>query len=161
VVDPHHPANASVLRRLMRNGSGAPPDLAPDEVADHWTLGTHPDLLSHFWYKLPVLLDDAERCRRIVYGRPALVSPVSGVVFGTAGGTHAVLLRLPPAEQAVALAGGATRVIHYPGHPRLGIPAVTDDLAELGEGWVFCNLARDEQLWCVSARAFADEGAGA
>jgi hypothetical protein len=81
------------------------------------------------------------------------------VVFGTAEGTHAILLRLPPAEQGAALAGGATRVSHYHAHPDLGIPASTDDLAKLGEGWVFCNFARDDQLWCLSARAFADAGA--
>ncbi|HEV3049937.1 MAG TPA: hypothetical protein VGX50_06500, partial [Longimicrobium sp.] len=98
-VDLEHPANVTVLRRGLRKANGAAPDLAPGEVADHARLGTHPDLLDHFWYGITDGIPDAERCRRIVYGQPALVSPRSGVIFGIAGGTHYYALRLPPAER--------------------------------------------------------------
>ena len=155
-VDLEHPANAAVLRRRLRNANGAAPDLAPEEVADHAGLGTHPDLLEHFWYGITDGIPDAARCRRIVYGRPALVSPASGVVFGIAGGTHYYALRLPPAEREAALAVGGTRVVHYRGHPEINVPPSTDDLAELGEEWVFCAGIPDERRWCRAARAFAD-----
>ena len=161
VVDLEHPANAAVLRRLARHGGKAAPDLAPEEVADHWTLGTHPDLLDQFWNTLTEEISDAERCRRIVYGRPVLASPASGVIFGFAGGTHTVAFRLPQPERDQALVAGGERVLHYAGHPGLGVPASTDDLAELGEEWVFCNAARYQKRWCQAARAFADAATSA
>lgn len=155
VVDLHHPANAAVLRRLARHAKGAAPDVAPEEVADHFSLGTHPDLLYDFWNELTAGIADAEQCRRIVYGSPALVSPVSGVIFGFVGGAHTIAFRLPPGERDAALAAGGARVLHFRAYPSLGIAASTDDITELGEAWVFCN-AGDKKRWCRAARAFAD-----
>lgn len=157
VVDPDHPANAAVLRRLARRRPDAAPDLAPEEVADHLGLGTHPDLTSHLWHELTEGMPDAERCARVVYGKPVLVSPRSGVIFGWAGGTHTIALRLPHPERDWALAAGGARVLHYyPAYPEIGIPASTDGLAELGEEWVFIG-ERYQRRWCRVARAFADE----
>lgn len=155
-VDLDHPANAAVLRRLARHAPDAAPDLAPEEVADHWGLGTHPDLLYFFWNELTEGWPDADRCRRIVYGRPVLVSPRSGVIFGWAGGTHTIALRLPQPEREMALAAGGVRILHFRAYPDLGIAASTDDLADAGEEWVFCDAAGDRRRWCQAARAFAD-----
>jgi hypothetical protein len=159
VVDLDHPANAAVLRRLMgrEGGRGVAPDLAPEEVADHSTLGTHPDTVHHFWNVITEGLTDAERCRRIVYQSPALVSPASGVIFGFAGGTFAYALRLPPGQRDRALAAGGARVEHYRAYPEIGIAASTDDLATVGDEWVFCHQARYERLWCRYARDYADQ----
>jgi hypothetical protein len=159
VVDLEHPANAAVLRRMARHGRGAAPDVAPEDVADHYSLGTHPDTLHHFWYVITGSLHDAARCRRIVYGGPALVSSTSGVIFGFAGGTFAYALRLPPDQRDRALAAGGARIGHYPAYPQLGVAASTDDLAEVGDEWMFCHQARYERLWCRYARAFADVAA--
>jgi hypothetical protein len=159
VVNLDHPANAAVLRRLhgRDGGRGAVPDLAPEEVADHWGLGTHPDLLDYFWNVITEGLTDAERCRRIVYQSPVLVSPTSGVIFGFAGGTFAYALRLPPEQRDRALIAGGARANHYRAYPEIGIAASTDDLAEVGDEWVFCHQARYQRLWCRYAREFADQ----
>ncbi|HEU4884097.1 MAG TPA: hypothetical protein VFT45_17680 [Longimicrobium sp.] len=159
VVDLDHPENALVLRRLARSGRGAAPDLAPDEVADQRGLGVHPDLMYDFWNILTEGIPDAKRCARVVYGKPVLASPVSGVIFGFAGGTHTVAFRLPPADRDAALAAGATRILHFRAHPEIDIPASTDDITELGEAWVFCDAAGDKKRWCAAARAFADVAA--
>jgi hypothetical protein len=155
VVDLEHPANAAVLRRLARHRPHAAPDLAPEEVADHARLGTHPDMMYSFWYELTEGMPDAERCARVVYGKPVLVSPLSGVIFGWAGGTHTIAFRLPQPERDMALAAGGSRVLHYPAYPEIGIAASTDDLADLGDEWVF--IGDYERRWCRAARAFADE----
>jgi hypothetical protein len=159
VVDLDHPENAAVLRRMRGNGRSAAPDLAPEEVADHWALGTHPDLLYDFWNTLTEGIPDAKRCARVVYGRPVLASPVTGVIFGFAGGTHTVAFRLAPADRDAALAAGATRTLYFRGHPEINIPPATDDTRELGEAWLFCDAVGDRKRWCAAARAFADVAA--
>ena len=141
-----HPANAGLRRHRapQHRGTKLPPVAYPADVPRPYEqLGTHPDLVARLWDELtrPLPVD----CRAIFFGAPVLMHPVTGVVFGFAGGTHTYALRLPEPERSAALATGATRVIHYPaGQGRY-------DLAEIGEEWVFCRWFKDEEAWCLAA----------
>jgi hypothetical protein len=122
-----------------------------DEVTQpYMQLGTHPDLVARLWDELQTKLPID--CRVVFYGTPALMHPVSGIVFGFAGGTHTYALRLPEAERANAIRAGATRIAHYP----LGQPST--NLDEIGPEWVFCKWFADEELWCLAAYEFAGWG---
>lgn len=155
--DPAHPANADLVRhfsrpeRLGRLRSGIPlPDCAPDEVADPYAgLGTHPDLVERLWDQLGGALP--ADCRRVVYGRPMLVHPETGVAFAFAVGTSAHGLRLPPAEHAQAVAARAECVVGYPAYPDLGIAARRFDVWELGREWVLLGWLPGEEAWCAAA----------
>jgi hypothetical protein len=144
-----HPDNAGVLRHLVRgwNGERIGPSVSPADVADpDMTLGTHPDLVQRLWDELGARLPAP--CRWVVYGRPALVHPRTGLVFGFAGGTHTYGLRLPPAEHAEAVRAGARREHTYSDGSRL-------DAAALGAEWVLGGWLRQEPDWCLAAYAHA------
>jgi GNAT superfamily N-acetyltransferase len=139
-----NPANAGLRRyreSTLRPGMAAV--TSPEAVARPYdTLGTHPDLVARLWDELGAALP--VDCRAIFYGAPALIHPVTGTVFGFAGGTHTYALRLPGAERLRALQLGAARVTHYPSGASL-------DLDEIGEEWMFCRWYRDEEAWCRAA----------
>lgn len=64
-----------------------------DQVKDRfYGLGTHPDIVERLW-----LLDRGlpASCRWVVWGYPALVHPLSGVIFAIGFGTIGVAMRLP------------------------------------------------------------------
>lgn len=81
IVDPDHPANAEVLKLLGEGWeTGNEPFLDPRDVKDpYYGLGTHPDVVERLWDKLQPHLP--RKCARVVYGHPALVQRVSGVVL--------------------------------------------------------------------------------
>ena len=148
-IDWDHPDNAGVLRHLARGWDGKQigPSVSPADVADpYMTLGTHPDLVQRLWDELGARLP--EPCRWVVYGRPALVHPRTGLVFGFAGGTHTYGLRLPAAERAEAMRAGARREHTYSDGSRL-------DAEVLGAGWVLGGCLRPEPEWCLVAYAHA------
>ena len=144
-----HPDNAGVLRYL-RGGAGGDRIAAsqsPKDVVDpYMTLGTHPDVVERLWDEVGGRLP--EPCRWVVYGRPALVHPHSGVVFGFAGGSHTYALRLPADARARAAAAGAKLDHTYGDGSRL-------DLAAIGAEWVLGGWLRDEPEWCLAAYAHA------
>lgn len=110
---------------------------------------THPDLVARLWDELAAVLPID--CRRVFFGRPALIDPATGTVFGFAGGTHTYALRLPPRERDSAIRAGATRVKRYGDRHTL-------DLAAFGSEWVFCGWFRDEGAWCLAAYEHAGRG---
>lgn len=145
-----HPANAGLRRWCAPRHArpGIPPLATPNQV-EHWhlKLGTHPDLIDRLWVELQAnLLAD---CRMIFYGTPVLMHPVTGIVFGFAGGTHTCALRLPAPEYADALRAGATRIAHY----SVGQPSF--DLDTIGPEWVFGKWLASENGWCLAAYEFA------
>ena len=145
-----HPANAGLRRRYepMNLRPDLPPITTPDQVQQpHYTLGTHPDLVSRLWEELQAGLP--EDCRAVFLGVPVLIHPRTGVVFGLASGTHTYALRLPPPEYAAALQAGAVRIRHYP----VGQPSF--DLQDLGPDWLFCAWYKDEAAWCLAAHDYA------
>ena len=93
-----HPANTAILRYLAANTgrNNAPLEEAPGafDKTFYDELGTHPDLVYLLWHqisaKLPV------ECRWVVFARPILVHPTTGVIFAFAGGTSYCGFRLPP-----------------------------------------------------------------
>lgn len=132
-----------------RAAPGRPILERPEDVGPPWLgLGVHPDLLDRLWREVPRSLP--VDCRRVFLGCPVLVHPETGVVFGLAEGTHAYALRLPAAEHAEAIAGGAKHVHAYPQGPAF-------DLAALGPEWVFGRWRTEEERWCVAAYAFAGD----
>jgi hypothetical protein len=142
-----HPANTPILAYLGRSGEGSIlPNGSPQEHPDpYYGLGTHPELVARLWDELPVFLP--EKCQWIINGKPVLVHPSSGIIFGYAEGTHAYALRLPPIVYEKALQSGATRAYVYP-----------DSLVDLdptGKEWLFCGWFRGEEGWCLSAYEFA------
>src|SRR5687768_15464239 len=99
------PPNAGILRHLQAGArhSNFPPEarrlassgpaLSGVEGPMPRTYGTHPDLADHVWHVLSKKLP--ETCAWVVYGRPVLIRPSSGVIFAFGGGTHTYALRLP------------------------------------------------------------------
>ena len=102
--DPHalslvrwdHPANQGVLSALRER---RPDDHYADQQAEDGTIvrGAHPDITAYVFETLKAELPDT--CRWIVYGRPVLVHPTSGVIFAFGIGDDCVALRLPLDER--------------------------------------------------------------
>lgn len=98
-VDFEHPGNAAVLACLdLLERTPGYVRSAPRGTADEWELGTHPDLVSLLWDDVDAALP--KRCAWIVHGRPALVRPKVGLVFGFATGTLPIVLRIPTPRHA-------------------------------------------------------------
>ena len=156
-----------VAARLIRaHGGKPPPDLAErvakimgrpkdsakpasqplDSVADpRMSLGTHPDIVERLWQLGGALPAD---CRWVVYGKPALVHPQSGVIFGHATGTLGYALRLSEPDRAAADRLGAKTRIELPQDDAY-------DLAPAGPEWRFGKWFAEEPGWCRAAYDFA------
>ena len=155
-IQPDGP-NAAILRHLHTGARGAnfPPQarVLTESGPMPRTYGTHPDLADHVWNVLSTKLP--EDCSWVVYGRPVLIHPKTGVIFAFGGGTQTFALRLPAAVREVAIKAGATRVYHYRAYPRLKMEASTLDLADIGDEWVFSHWLKGEEDWCLAAYEFA------
>lgn len=146
-----HPSNKGVIEYLCREGKPKKPLIEPATASKStWHTGSHPDIVEYLWNSAAQRLPPA--CRALVCGTPALVSPVSGVIFAAALGTE-YGLRLPPTEFALARAAGAEMVHDYQTvHVRLDLPRA------FGVGWVFGLFDRREPEWCLAALRYAEEG---
>ncbi len=149
------PANRKLLAYLEGREKGdCARERNPADVHDpYYTLGTHPEIVERLWDELGGALP--AKCRWILYGRPVLVHPRTGAVFGFAGGSLTYALRLPEAERTAAITAGAKTVHRYPAYPELTVPASTFDLAEFGPEWVFGGWLKGEEDWCRAAYEFA------
>ena len=148
------PANIQVLRylgspqRLAKSTSAikqyveCPIDVLPDPYLE---LGTHPDLVGYLWRDTTKLVD--VDCRWIVYGAPALICPISGVIFGFAEGTMTCALRLPLTEHAAALAAGFSKIVAYKAQPRLNIQETEIVASTIGPEWLFHFHVKDMGYW--------------
>lgn len=102
--DPHalslvrwdHPANQGVLAALRQR---RPNDHHIDQQAEDGTVvpGASAEIAAYVFETLKAALPDT--CRWIVYSRPALVHPKSGVIFAFGIGDDCVALRLPLDER--------------------------------------------------------------
>lgn len=145
-------ANASVLRFLearARQFHFPPQAIEIQPASMPRPYGTHPDLVERLWEgltkKLPV------DCHWVVHGTPILVRPSSGVIFGMAFGTSTYALRLPLEVRNQALAAGGKRFHHYRANAAAKVEALTIDLAEVGDDWVFGAWLPGEEEWCLAA----------
>ena len=147
-IDLAHPANASVLQFLGVAGAPGVRTTLPGEC--NWlALGTHPDLVEHLWTLLgpdPALYGCALDGRSY----PLLVAPRSRIVFGLAGGTSTLALRLPEPELGQARA--------VPGFgPAYRYPSATVLAGEIGDDWALVRpFAETNAAWCRRALELAE-----
>jgi hypothetical protein len=116
------------------------------EVADPcYGLSTHPDIVEIMWR-----LDDElpQRCRWVLWGRPALVHPETGVVFAVGYGSIGHVMRLPPQVLEAADTRHARTVVS-------GNPGQTFDISPAGPEWRFVSAHAREADWCRAAYEFA------
>jgi hypothetical protein len=106
------------------------PEYAPED-ANLYHLGTHPDLVEMLWNK--VTADVPMSCAHVVYGRPALVHPANGVIFGFAGGTSILALRLPLEVRESIIGQGLGMAEHE-------YPKSVWHALDFGDDWVFIKL---------------------
>jgi hypothetical protein len=135
---------AEKVAQIMRSpkDSAKPASQSLEQVADPWMgLGTHPDLIERLWQLNDNLPAD---CRWVVHGKPALVHPQSGVIFGYATGTLGYALRLRAADRAAADALGAKTRIE-------ARQSDSYDLAQAGPEWRFGKWLTEEAGWCRAA----------
>ncbi len=141
------PANQSVLAFLGITDIHKAVSYRPDEV-DSYELGTHPDLVEYLW-KLGATV--AAGCACVINQRssPLLAHPVSGIIFGLAGGTSTLALRLPEPERSAALT--------TPGYgAEYRYPQTTIYARDIGEDWALLEpFAKGNDALCASAYAYA------
>lgn len=141
------PANHTILKYLGITDTAQAATYLPEEV-NLYGLGTHPDLAEYLW-KLGG--DATQGCACVINERssPLLVHPVSGIIFGLAGGTSTLAMRLPEPERAAALAvPGYGAEYHY---PKSIIYA-----KNIGDDWALLRpYAKDNDAYCLSAFAYA------
>jgi hypothetical protein len=141
------PENAGVLRYLgLGRGLEHLPVGESAETADRLHLGTHPLVVARLWDVLNAELPADGRC--VIYGSPALVEPLSGIVLAIGIGTQ-YALRLRPPDRSLAVAAGA-EVVHT-----FRTTGGTLDLATtFGEDWTFGTDDPREPQWLAAAAAF-------
>jgi hypothetical protein len=144
-IDFASPANASVLRFL---GVEEPGRVSSPADVDMLGLGTHPDLVEYLW-GLPAGEPESRACVIGERGRPLLVHARSGIIYGLAGGTRTLALRLPEPELAVALdVPRFGREYRYPSGPVRA--------ASIGHDWALVRpFAELNVEWCRRALAHA------
>ena len=139
----HLKANARVLSTLAR--SHEPVLAAPDSGNDpYYHRDCHPEIVERVWDQIGAAYPSEGRC--LVYGRPSLVDPASGVIVALAFGT-AYCVRIPVAAVPEAIKLGAKLSMNWSGG------TTTDIQAELGEGWVFGAWLTQEIEWTQEACA--------
>ncbi|MDP9249926.1 MAG: hypothetical protein M3O78_00965 [Chloroflexota bacterium] len=145
-VAPDRPENAGVLHYLgPARGLEDLPVGEPADAADRLHLGTHPLVVARLWDVLNAGLPADGRC--VIYGSPALVEPVSGIVLAVGIGTQ-YALRLRPADRTMALAAGA-EVVHA-----FRTSGGTLDLGvAFGADWTFGTDDPREPQWLAAAAA--------
>lgn len=145
-VDFSHPANQDILDYLKSHWPDSDPSRSPDDV-DRYELGVHPDSVEYFWDTITQKLPD--RCAWVVYGRPVLVHPASGVIFGIVRGSYTTALRLPEADRQAAF-----QVERY--GRQYDFPTTTIYASETGEDWALVNTFDARTVgWCRSAYDYA------
>ena len=142
MVDLKHPANALLVRYLKREFPTRLEQQKPTDVTQPYlSLGTHPEIVERLWDQLAAPLP--EKCAWVLHGRPVLVRPSTGIVFGFSTG-HVYALRLPSEIRAEAERAGAGTLHRFSDGSTL-------DLAQLGPEWRFGLWYRDEPEWCRAA----------
>lgn len=134
----------ALMRRIETGPIRPDPPLSqPLEAApDSWFgLSTHPDIVEQMW-----AADDAlpTQCRWLLWGRPALVHPSTGVVFAVGVGSIGWAARLPEAILASATPEEASAIIERP-------PAEPYDIRAAGPEWRFLLQAAPRLAWVRAA----------
>jgi hypothetical protein len=143
LLDSSNPANHPVLDTLRDAAPNARPLTPVAEAGDaYYEAGCHPEIVGHMWEVVSKKFPDESRC--LVYGRPSLIQPVSGVILVVGMGTQ-YCQRILPESMADAGAVGCT-----PTH-RWGEGDTTDLRESFGENWVFASYADETITWFRAA----------
>jgi len=94
-----------------------------------FSLGTHPEIVELLWYKYAK--NFPLKCQVILFGRPVLINPISGIIFGFAEGTNPPALRLPKKDIAELLEKGGLRSLS-------DMDSVYADANNFGNDWAYC-----------------------
>lgn len=150
-LDFKHKLNAGILKYLKSswNTHPEPKSCAPEDFPDPYKqLNTHPELVSWLWdvmcEKLP------ETCQWIVYGKPVLIHPETGIIFGFGHGDQVIGLRLNLDKIGEAIMAGMEDEVELDE----GNSLYSDDI---GNDWVFCTWTEDDPAWCLMAYRDASE----
>jgi len=135
------PQNQGVLEYLGRGEKSQRAILAePDSVPDPFMgQGSHPDIVQRVWDELGAGLP--KKCRRLVYGTPALVHNRTGVVLAICNGTQ-YNIRLTADDFRLAIALGASARTRWSNGEEMG------SLVTLSADWIFGGWRKDEISWC-------------
>lgn len=144
---------AKIMADIASRKVRSPPPLSQplSAVADPWNgLGTHPDIIEVMWR-----LDDSlpMRCRWVFWGGPALVHPMSGVVFAVGYGTMGYVMRLPEAIRAIATEQQACVIL-------TANPGQVFVIGPAGPEWRFIRHPAPAAAWCRAAYDDAGEDGG-
>ncbi|MBI1855846.1 MAG: hypothetical protein HYR93_08300 [Chloroflexi bacterium] len=142
------PLNEKVLAHLCGRLKTDELIALPDGVRDpYMSQGSHPDVVERVWKKLGEVLP--VDCRCLVYGTPALVQPVSGVILTFCLGTQ-YCMRLTSSLLEEALKLGVKTSTQWSGG------AATDATQIFGADWIFGNWKNEELQWCREVYEFYD-----
>src|SRR4051794_29707802 len=124
-----HPANERVLRALGRGRPQRRAIASPESVRDpYMNCGSHPDVVERVWHALARRLPPESCC--LLFGTPALVDPVSGIVLAVCYGTT-YCVRVPAGAMRAARQSGAEVTMTW----TLG--GTTRIQKRFGPDWVF------------------------
>jgi hypothetical protein len=118
----------------------------PDSVRDpYMSQGSHPDIVERVWKNLSSALP--VDCRCLVYGTPALVQPVSGIILAFCLGTQ-YCIRLVSSQMDDALKLGVKTSTTWAGGK------ITDTFQTFGSDWIFGSWKKEELGWCREVYKF-------
>jgi hypothetical protein len=135
---------AEMMAKIAQGRIRPPPPLSQpvSTVAEpFYELGTHPDIVAVLWWLESGL---PAPCRWVFWGRPALVHPVSGVVFAIGYGSLGYVMRLPADIRRKVREAEARPVIK-------GNPGQMFDIGPAGPEWCFILPAAPAPVWCLAA----------
>ncbi len=131
--------NKPVLDYLQQRNPSQPLVALPESVRDpYMSQGSHPDIVERVWKQIGSTLPMDSRC--LVYGTPALVQPVSGILLAFCLGTQ-YCLRLIPEILAEALNHGTKTSTKWSNG------SVLDATVTFGPDWIF-GAWKEEAQWC-------------
>jgi hypothetical protein len=140
-----HSVNKGILECLKYLGRHwrGPLSCHPSEAHDpYYQLGTHPDLVEKLWDKLTVNIPLDTRW--VLFARPVLVHPETGVIFAFATGTQTYALRVPENLRREVIAEQVKQQYRYPDGHAL-------DLTRYDPDWIFADNIANEAAICLLA----------
>jgi hypothetical protein len=141
-VNETHTMNKKVLEYIIRvKKQGNAPAIAAWNSVDkpYMRQGSHPDVVERVWDIIGTSLP--EDCRCLIYGTPALVHPIAGIILAFCNGTS-YCVRLPKSLLIDdALKAGAKT------YQKWSSGGDMDTLRDLGSDWVFGGWLEVEMSW--------------
>jgi hypothetical protein len=137
----NHPMNVHLLAHMALRYRDLVPIAGPNssEKDPYRELGSPPDTVSRVWDEIGSAL--APVCRCLLYGRPALVAPTSGVVLAVTWGMP-YIINVPPSAVPIA------KKLRGDFMARMVEDGKIDVTKEFGVGWIFGCWLMEELAWC-------------